>query len=75
MRWPWSRHHPPLPPLEDEDVDMSDSADAVARAREALDKAKADSDTMHRITKAIHAERQANNFSGAMFRAMRRKES
>lgn len=77
MRWPWSRPKRHL--LVVEEVVMPDERDApteaVARAKSALEKAQADSDTMHRITKSIYRERQANNFSGAMFRAMRRKES
>lgn len=77
MRWPWERKRKLLVVEIDagDDEDPNESTDALRRAREALRQAEANGNRMREVTGSIHRERQANHFSDALLRSMRRKES
>lgn len=76
MRWPWSRKRTLLL-VEEVDVpdDPDDSSAALRRAKDALREAERKGAAMHEVARSIHRERQRNNFSGAFFESMKRRES
>lgn len=78
MRWPWEwRKAPPLAAVPDDDdqAESQESTDALRRAKSALRKAETNGATMREVTGSIHRERQANHFSEALLRSMRRRET
>lgn len=75
MRWPWERNREPLADPDTDGDDAAEAAEALRRAREALRKAQADSETMRRVTGAINREREQDSFSADIYRTMRRRET